>query len=354
MKGIKGDLQEVSSKRYISQVQKLWGTFRSIYSGSAEELPKWEQGIVLQFLCEMPDEIKKLLGEVHWGHKGDKSLSTSTQRNYYNSILGFMRGSPIIPVGFIDDYKEAIKFYTEERDKLGEILSEHIASHKKDEGEESNWITLEEYDAVIEKIEKENDDSNRWLKDYSCLFDDSELPPRKKSGLITDLLGVQNEILLYLYRHQPPARNDYAGMEITTAKEMRKKENIELGENRLVIRAKGAWNFHFGEYKTKKNHGITRVDVNKKVQKKLRKWLDLNKSRFLLLNRDLKPLSRNNLTKRLTGIFQKELGKSVGSCMMRHIFVSQNAEKIKEIESNAEAMMHSVPQNIKYVKYNAL
>ena len=107
--------------------------------------------------------------------------------------------------------------------------------------------------------------------------------------------------------------------------------------------------FVLNEYKTRKKYGEKRVVIlDTEVEKALKLWLkrkDLDgDSLFYDPIRDFsRPADSSTITKILTSMSKREFeGKSVGSSLIRHMYLSSKyGETIEELEKDAEIMGHS-------------
>ena len=105
------------------------------------------------------------------------------------------------------------------------------------------------------------------------------------------------------------------------------------------------------EYKTSAKYGEKRIEINTAVRKVLRKWLRHNDSGYLLTDKLSRPLGSNGITKTMTRIGQKQLGRSLGSSLLRHSYLSDKyTETNEEKKKDAEMMMHSVDMQDGYIK----
>ena len=83
----------------------------------------------------------------------------------------------------------------------------------------------------------------------------------------------------------------------------------------------------------------------------LRRWMRHNYSQHFLRNRKGAPLNSNGITKALARIGQQELGRKLGSSLLRHSYLSHKyADVNKEKKKDAEVMMHSLETQSEYVK----
>ena len=105
------------------------------------------------------------------------------------------------------------------------------------------------------------------------------------------------------------------------------------------------------EYKTSAKYGEKKIELNPTVRKVLRKWFRHNGSGHLLTDKHGRALGSNGITKTWTRIGQKHLGKSLGSSLLRHSYLSDKyAETNEEKQKDADLMMHSVAMQDGYIK----
>jgi hypothetical protein len=101
--------------------------------------------------------------------------------------------------------------------------------------------------------------------------------------------------------------------------------------------------FILNQYKTDSKYGKKSVKIPSSLAKVIKKFLKFNKSGyFLTLQDSIRPINSNGITKALNRLFQKHLGKTIGSSLLRHIIIShfrasdptikEMEEKNKEIE----------------------
>ena len=128
-----------------------------------------------------------------------------------------------------------------------------------------------------------------------------------------------------------------------------KKDN----ENYLVIVSRNNKFFHFGNYKTKKVHGVQKIKVDRELNSVLNLWLNFNDTEHLLLDSRGNKMTTNGLTKFLYKTFEPT-GKKISSTMIRHIFLTEkygDETGYKEKKKDADDMGHSVEEQQKtYVK----
>jgi len=161
----------------------------------------------------------------------------------------------------------------------------------------------------------------------------------------------QKWVITSLYTYQPPVRADYA-MDILSQSEYDAVPDEEKSKNNYLVINKREKFFHFNKYKTHNLHGDKRVKVNKPMNAVLNKWLNINKSGWLLLNIKKEPVNENQLGKAVTVAFEP-CGKRIGINMLRKIYLTEKYQHEKaEKKADADAMLHSVStQQKEYVKY---
>ena len=87
------------------------------------------------------------------------------------------------------------------------------------------------------------------------------------------------------------------------------------------------------------------------INRVLRKWLEHNRTGYLLIDRKGQPLGSNGTTKALARIGLKHFDKRLGSSLLRHSYLSHKyAQDSKEKSKDADLMMHSVQMQNAYIK----
>ena len=110
------------------------------------------------------------------------------------------------------------------------------------------------------------------------------------------------------------------------------------------------------DYKTNKTFGENVLKLTPDIKKLLRKWHeDYNvdqEDQAVFINMSGEPMTTNYLTKTLTRITTKYIGKPISTRMIRKIMASDlSAEKNEKQSALAKTMGHGVStQNLIYVK----
>ena len=206
--------------------------------------------------------------------------------------------------------------------------------------EEENWCSWK-------SLEKVRNNYKQQLMNLGLL--DAKINPDKVKP--SQMALFQKWVITSLYTYQPPVRADYA-MDILSQSEYDAVPDEEKSKNNYLVINKREKFFHFNKYKTHNLHGDKRVKVNKPMNAVLNKWLNVNKSGWLLLNIKKEPVNENQLGKAVTVAFEP-CGKRIGINMLRKIYLTEKYQHEKaEKKADADAMLHSVStQQKEYVKY---
>ena len=282
----------------------------------------------LDFLKDF-DKVKEFL----------ETNKASTKKNRLASISVVLR---------IDEDKneELIKKYNEYMYDVAKKYEEEIAKNKKSKVQSDNWVKLDELLKVFNILKKE-------------VFAEELHKGHKKFASKDEKELLQKFMVSSLYTLIPPRRNrDFSEMKVITEAEYNKLTDSEKDDlNYLVIKNKSNMFFSFGDYKTKRVHGLQKVVIPKKLRQVLNIWRKFNpKAEWLISNNRGNKMSANSLTKYLMKIFSKTGKKNISSSMLRHIFITYNPtlkeirEQKKEGEKIAKDMGHTTDMQEKYVK----
>ena len=308
IKAARPNISDNSIKRYMSSLRTLNG-------GSAVPINN------VDFLKDFDVVMEKL-----------KEKKPTTIKNYMNAI--------IVVLGALKMDDVLIKQYEAVRDKLNGQYSEEQATHQKSEAQEKNWVDYEDYVKKVDELGERLDDVKKkveWSND--------------------DVRRFQEYLIAKLYTVYP-LRNDYVMKVVSKAEFNKLSEKDKEQMNYLVVPSNGHTMFFvLNEYKTRRKYGEKRVFImDAEVQKVLRLWLKRTSHSSLFVDPIKgfdKPADSSTITKILTTMSKREFGgKSVGSSLLRHMYLSSKyADTVKEMEKDADMMGHSggVQQTI-YVK----
>lgn len=260
----------------------------------------------------------------------DDEKYITTRKNRLTSIVVYLKS-------FQDKkYLEVIDTYSKEMEKLSLEYNTQQKEQKLSDKQKDNWVTMDEFENVIEKI-------------YDEIQEEGLI--KKKNINNRDYALLQSYILLRFYR-QYPLRNDLADVKI-----IRSKKQDDGNQNYLLLRPTSCY-LILNVYKTSKIYGKRSYKLDENLHRLVKLITFFNKSNFLFTRYDReKPLTSNDLTKLLQRIFTKYTGKSIGSSLLRHIAISEyrkNDPTLKQIdEANKQIedrFLHSPSMNQEYRK----
>lgn len=216
-----------------------------------------------------------------------------------------------------------IDLYTKEMMKHYKEVIDETDKSRVNASMSKNWATWEEILDVRDTLLNEAKDKQSYL-DY---------------------------LILSLYTYLPPNRLDFN--EIYVVK--KHGDCKDCKRNYIIYDKKNAY-FVFNDYKTVKTYGT----IIQKIPDDLRKVIDYwfkhyNKDmKFLLVEPNSKdPMTKKNLSLKVSKIFKTHLGKNIGVSLLRHIFISHMLPMLKthgEKKAMAKAMAHSLELQSLYEK----
>lgn len=231
------------------------------------------------------------------------------------------------------ELEEALKFYRK-------IMSEDAA--KVDKRELTQELSEKQKEHLISQDEV--------MKVYNQVKAEA-LPLTKKTTLTRKQFEtLQNYVLLSMYVLIPPRRSmDYAMFKIRNFNEASDSEdNFMVNYNKN--KKKGLTTFVFNTYKNSRRLGRQLVpDIPKTLEKILDMWKTYNKSDYLLINIQGKPVSQSRIASWLNDIFG---GRNISTSMLRHIYLSDKYKDIdlQDLTDTANAMGQTdVRRTLKYV-----
>ena len=235
---------------------------------------------------------------------------------------------------------ELVKKYRAALFAVKKLHDKETEGQNKTVKEEENWCSWK-------SLEKVRNNYKQQVMNLGLL--DAKITPAKVKP--SQMALFQKWVITSLYTYQPPVRADYA-MDILSQSEYDAVPDEEKSKNNYLVINKREKFFHFNKYKTHNLHGDKRVKVNKPMNAVLNKWLNVNKSGWLLLNIKKEPVNENQLGKAVTVAFEP-CGKRIGINMLRKIYLTEKYQHEKaEKKADADAMLHSVStQQKEYVKY---
>jgi len=190
--------------------------------------------------------------------------------------------------------------------------NEVVQANEKSETQLANWMPLDEIQAYASVLPTDRPKDRR------------------------------NRLVAYLYAFQPPARNDYGGMELLTD-----FSQIQPNINYLFIEDGNPVSFIFQDYKTSGKYGQMTVPVSLELATEIKEFLDGREEGYLFG----KPLTKSQVQYSMKAVFAGT-GKHVTINLLRHIWATEgiDLEQRKREKELAGSMMHSIGTQENYAK----
>ena len=158
---------------------------------------------------------------------------------------------------------------------------------------------------------------------------------------------LQQNLVLNLYTHLPPVRNDWSTVRYLTESEWDDLSPEAKQVTNNLVMARGGYRIYWADYKTKKKHGVLMQVIPKPLQTLLKKHIKFLKGKFtenyLLWTQNGTPMTRNGLTKFMQRMFYKHFRKKISTSALRSIFLTNKFDKsqLEEQRVIAKAMHHT-------------
>jgi len=232
-----------------------------------------------------------------------------------------------------EELDEALKFYRKEMTEDAAKVNKRELSQELSDKQKEHLITQEEVMKVYNQLK-------------------AEASPLMKKGTLTrkQFETIQNFVLLSMYVLIPPRRSmDYAVFKIRNFNEASDSEdNYMVNYNKN--KKKGLASFVFNTYKNSKRLGRQVInDIPKSLERILEMWKTYNKSDYLLINNQGKPVSQSKIASWLNDIFG---GRQISTSMLRHIYLSDKYKDVdlQDLTDTANAMGQTdIRRTLKYV-----
>jgi len=218
------------------------------------------------------------------------------------------------------------------------IMSNHLFGENSKSSQEYHRVftdlTLEQNEA-IQANEKSETQLANWMPLQDIQAYAAVLPTDRPKDR-------RNRLLAFLYAFQPPARNDYGGMELLTD-----FSQIQPNINYLFIEDGNPVSFIFQDYKTSGKYGQMTVPVSLELSIEIKSFLDGREEGYLFG----KPLTKSQVQYSLKTVFEGT-GKHVTINLLRHIWATEgiDLEQRKREKELAGSMMHSIATQETYAK----
>jgi hypothetical protein len=240
-----------------------------------------------------------------------------------SSVLSLMKDRPT--------YKKLYATYYEIMIGISKVIKEG-ENHEKTEKEKENWLKMEDIQNKFEELKKDVDK----FKDNKTISDNQY-----------DTL-LQMMVLAFFVKLAPRRNQDYQLLYFVKKHDDKMDKNVNYlsyDDSKLV----------FNKYKTSATYGVQElkyndlkdiIDIYLKFHP-LKKGKITSKTNFrFLVYRDGSGLDQVNS---LTRILNKIFNRSLGSSMIRHIYLSSKYD-IKEMADDAEKMAHSISTQKDYLR----
>jgi hypothetical protein len=275
--------QKITNDTYVSRIKKLL-----------------ERGIDPENI----DDVKAYLD----------GFAYKTKRSYYISIIVYLKAMG-----------KSSEFYDKCIKEMWDNIQANDKKNEATEKEKQNIVTRKEIERILANLEEQIEQNEQ----------------KDKLGMKYFRL-LQDYLILNLYFLIPPLRNDYVLVKVyQTLPFMTSTKNnyIEIQSKKLYV----------NRYKTDKTYGQIVIDIPEKIlsiiskvfEKRVEIFPVLKGETSLLINNDLKPMSKVNLIQNLNKIFKRK----VSVTMLRKSYISEKYpvnHTVEEMENDARAMGHSV------------
>lgn len=235
-----------------------------------------------------------------------------------------------------------------------EELAEALKDYRKVMTEDANKVNKRE---ISQELSDKQKDSLISQEEVTKVYNDlkAEATPLLKKQILnrSQFDTLQKYVLLSLYVLIAPRRSlDYASFKIRNF-----DEKAESSDNYMVNysknKKKGSASFIFNTYKNSKRLGRQTVDnIPKPLEKLIDTWKLFNKSDYLLVNGQGRPITQSRIAVLLNDIFG---GKNISTSMLRHIYLSDKFKDVnlQDLEETAHDMgQKDIRRTLKYVDKN--
>tara|TARA_R110000787_G_scaffold57251_3_gene130924 strand:+ start:1574 stop:2557 length:984 start_codon:yes stop_codon:yes gene_type:complete len=274
-------------------------------------------------------DTEKVLG-------GLKEMNKSTMNNYLSAIIGGIETLGNQQDAQIETYRKKIA-------ENNSILASSAEEQKKTITEGDNWCKLKELQAVASSYKRDLVRRKTFHKTADTISgQEREL---LKKWLVTSLYTTDPV-------NNPPLRGDYANMKIISVGDFNKLEANAKNTNYLVIKSAHKKFFSLGKYKTVGTYGIKHIEVGKKLNGVLNKFLKLHNQEYLFYNCSGKTVLQAGAFGKFVSRAFEPCGKNITINLIRHIVLTEwdTGPSIKERKEKANLMAHSPAVASLYVK----
>jgi hypothetical protein len=199
-----------------------------------------------------------------------------------------------------DDFKQALKYYTT---KMNQAIDEYKITENDQELSEKQKQNFVSWKEVGET----------WRKMHKLVQPLWKVEMENVSHEIWDILF--HYVVISLYYLMPPRRSqDFIFCKI---------RNFNTGpssrENYIQKVKKDTYQFVFNNYKNSTRLGRQVIEIPNELKKVLVKWMNINKTDWLLPNKNGNVSNPNKMNQYLRNIFRKDVGAS----LLRHSYMTE-------------------------------
>lgn len=243
-----------------------------------------------------------------------KPFAYKTKRSYYIALTVYLKAMG-----------KSSEFYDKCIKEMWEEIQSQDKKNEPTESERKNIVKKSEIESILKNLE-----------DNISKFEQQNKMNMKY------FRTLQSYLILNLYYLIPPMRNDYVLVDVYETLPVftsNERNYISLQDEKLII----------NRYKTDKTYGQIVVKLPGKIKDLIRKIFKKREEIFpslrgevaLLINSDLKRMSKVNLIQNLNTIFKR----NVSVTMLRKSYISEKypvEHTIEDMERDAKTMGHSV------------
>lgn len=227
--------------------------------------------------------------------------------------------------------KEVKDKYREYQKKLAMYNDRVYRENEKSPKEETNWISRQEIQEVIDASLSKARDSTKFTNRQQADF-------------------FQQYLVLNLYFQLPPIRNDYANVKVINEEVKEKKGGEICGIDKDFNYVNFFDNtLYLCVYKTAKFYGTQKIPIPENLLAIIKEYEVVKKEKlkytgdFMLVNTtNLTKMTSNTLTKYLNKIFKP---KKVSTTILRKVYLSEKypiSHSMREMEMDAKCMGHDI------------
>ena len=310
-------MSEVDQELIMKARPNLKPNTIKMYIFNLNKLKKLFNAEDLKFLSKV-GEVKDKLKDLHY----------TTQRNFYNAIIVYLRAG--------EKNEELIEKYDTMRNELNEQYKTDNESGKISEKQKNNFVEIDELRTMLNKMDTE-------IKKHGL---------KKKENLSAKEKQLIQVYTIYNILLKIPLRNDLAGMEAISRKKFNTLTDKDKETDNYLVVDKAKMEFILNEYKTARKYKQKNILIPKELEKIIRMYLRKNGMGILFKTSTGNPITRNALSQLLIKTSQAYMNKNISTTMIRKIVLSDMfADTKKEMEKMSEITGHSVEtMNNVYVK----